>query len=135
MEDIPASYGTPAISIIQPWAWLIANGHKPVENRTWRTSYRGPILIHAGKARPDQNGYDLYSILDITAGPKLPPPNELERGGIVGIAHLVDCVASHPSPWFFGPWGFVLEGARPVPFRPCRGQLGIFRLAVDGHAR
>ena len=29
-----------AISIRQPWAWLVVNGHKDVENRTWRTKHR-----------------------------------------------------------------------------------------------
>ena len=38
-----------ALSIMQPWAWLIVNGHKAIENRTWRCHVRGPILIHAGK--------------------------------------------------------------------------------------
>ncbi len=36
-----------ALSIIQPWASLIATGIKDVENRTWRTNYRGEFLIHA----------------------------------------------------------------------------------------
>ena len=39
-----------AISIRQPWAWLIVNGYKDVENRTWYTSHRGPLLICASKA-------------------------------------------------------------------------------------
>ena len=37
-----------AISLWQPWATLIANGHKRYETRAWRTAYRGPLLIHAG---------------------------------------------------------------------------------------
>jgi len=39
----------PALSIWQPWAWLIANGYKDIENRTWWTKFRGPFLIHASK--------------------------------------------------------------------------------------
>ena len=39
-----------AISIRQPWAWLVVHGYKDVDNRTWATKHRGPILIHAGKA-------------------------------------------------------------------------------------
>lgn len=31
-----------AISILQPWAWLIVNRYKPVENRGWYTFFRGP---------------------------------------------------------------------------------------------
>src|SRR5690349_14501124 len=38
-----------ALSIRQPWAWLIVNGHKPVENRSWPTKYTGKLLIHAGQ--------------------------------------------------------------------------------------
>lgn len=38
-----------AITIKQPFATLIAEGLKEYEFRTWRTKYRGDILIHAGK--------------------------------------------------------------------------------------
>jgi hypothetical protein len=41
---------TRAISIRLPWAWLIVNGFKDVENRSWRTRHRGTILIHASKS-------------------------------------------------------------------------------------
>lgn len=37
------------ITIKQPWATLIAKGYKEYEFRTWKTKYRGEILIHAGK--------------------------------------------------------------------------------------
>lgn len=39
-----------ALTIHQPWASLIAYGHKRYETRSWATSYRGPIAIHAGKS-------------------------------------------------------------------------------------
>jgi hypothetical protein len=38
------------LSIRHPWAYLIANGDKDIENRMWRTKYRGPFLIHASLA-------------------------------------------------------------------------------------
>jgi hypothetical protein len=38
-----------AITILQPWASLIALGAKKFETRSWKTSYQGPIAIHAGK--------------------------------------------------------------------------------------
>ncbi|TAG33252.1 MAG: hypothetical protein EAZ36_01015, partial [Verrucomicrobia bacterium] len=50
------------------------------------------------------------------------------RGGIVGVADIVDCVEAHPSPWFFGPFGFVLANARPLPFVPMHGKLNVFRV-------
>jgi hypothetical protein len=47
-----------ALSIRQPWASLIVAGLKPVENRSWRVRYRGPLLIHAGQ-RVDVDGLAL----------------------------------------------------------------------------
>jgi activating signal cointegrator 1 len=38
-----------AITIIQPWATLIALGEKKFETRSWATKHRGPLAIHAGK--------------------------------------------------------------------------------------
>jgi hypothetical protein len=40
-----------ALTILQPWAEMIARGVKRIENRTWRTSHRGPLTTHAGKSR------------------------------------------------------------------------------------
>lgn len=117
------------LSIRQPWAWLIVHGHKPVENRDWRTDYRGDFLVHAGKTMPRVYYEDVATQLAVTLGgqaPTLPPFEQLERGGIVGTARLVDCVTAHPSPYFFGPFGFVLADARPLPFVPMNGQLGWF---------
>ena len=40
------------ISLLQPWATLVVVGAKKIETRSWRTKYRGELLIHAslGKA-------------------------------------------------------------------------------------
>ena len=45
----PAEGMIPALSFRQPWAWVVAKGIKPIENRNWPTEYRGLFLIHAGK--------------------------------------------------------------------------------------
>ena len=59
----------------------------------------------------------------------IPPAlSTLERGGVVGIAELVDCVASSPSIWFMGEYGFVLRNVQPLEFLPVTGALGFFRL-------
>jgi len=111
-----------ALSIRQPWAWLIVNGYKDIENRSWRTKYRGPFLVHAG-LKLENEAYDqVADWFDI----QLPPPGEIERGGIVGQSTILDCVENHASPWFFGPYGFVLDKSKPLPFRPMRGRLGFF---------
>ncbi len=114
-----------ALSIRQPWAWLIVQGIKDVENRTWRTSYRGPLLIHTGKTF-DMLGY--HWIRDNFPHLVLPTPAEFVLGGIVGQAVLVDCVRTHTSPWYSGEQGFVLSEPLPLPFVPCQGALGIFEI-------
>jgi hypothetical protein len=78
-----------AISITQPWSFCITNGTKRLENRTWHTSERGWKYIHAGKKY--QTGIEHainadspeMDVIDMRRSP---------RGGIVGIARLVDCI-------------------------------------------
>ena len=122
-----------ALSIRQPWAWLIVNGHKPVENRTWETLRRGPILIHAGQTmtRADHDACMLFLASDRRTADVidlLPHRDAFERGGIVGQADLVACLRAHESPYLCGPFGFVLANPRPLPFSPLKGALGLFNV-------
>ena len=128
-----------ALSIRQPWAHLILTEGKDIENRTWSTRYRGPVLIHAGKGMTAGEWDKAMDFVD-DAFPLDPAArlcrrarahNDAPRGGIVGTAEIVDCVSASASPWFFGPFGFVLRNAKPLPFRPCRGQLGLFLPSDD----
>lgn len=112
-----------ALSIMQPWAWLIVHGHKPVENRKWPTSFRGPFLVHAGQ-KFDQAGYDV--VRECYPEIQMPAPSEFPKGGIVGVATITDCVTRMNSSWFYGPYGFLLEDARPLPLVQFRGQLSFF---------
>jgi len=132
-EEVRGLIGKPKVkclSIRQPWAWLVANGWKNIENRTWRTNYRGRLLIHAagGMTRGEWHACLLF-VCGFAPGlvAQIPTPENLPRGGIVGEAVLLDCVQEHGSDWFCGPWGWVLADARPLPFRLCRGRLGLFR--------
>lgn len=112
----------PALSIRQPWCWLILNCGKDVENRDWKTNYRGPLLIHAGK----QMDKDFpWGQLD-TPDRNMPLTKDYPLGGIVGIATLVDVVTSSTSPWFSGRYGFVLRDVQALPFMPYSGALGLF---------
>lgn len=129
----PEGLPTVALSIIQPWAWLIVHGHKDIENRDWCARFRGRVLIHTGKTAPGEDEMeDLMSGLSPVTGKPIPnftPPENFfdpPRGGIVGVAEIVDCVSVSRSPWFVGKYGFVLKNAQPLPFRPCRGQPGFF---------
>lgn len=122
-----------ALSIMQPWAWLIINGHKSIENRTWRCHVRGPILIHAGKKIDTWARADLWHGRHPATGASadIPYPDSYDRGGIVGEAEIVDCITDSDDPWFVGPFGIVLRNARPLPFRPCKGALGFFTPAFE----
>ncbi len=110
-----------ALSVMQPWAWLIVNGYKDIENRSWRTDYRGPVLIHAGKKMDED-----YEDAQEWGWPDIDRPCDFDLGGIVGQAEIVGCVTSSQSRWFNGPYGFVLRNAKPLPFQRCRGMLGFF---------
>jgi len=116
----------PCISILQPYAWLIVIGIKPVENRTWATKFRGRILIHAGLKYPKgEYADDRENWTDM--GHQYPARDEM-IGGIVGEAVITDCVTEHPSEWFNGPFGFVLAQPKAYPkLIPYRGRLGIFQ--------
>jgi hypothetical protein len=110
-----------ALSIRQPWAWAIVQGLKPVENRTWATKYRGPLLIHAAKTFD----YDGFYWINNNIG-RSTSLDQFQMGGIIGQVNLVDSVQEFDSKWFFGPYGFVLEDPKPLPFTPMRGRLGLF---------
>lgn len=119
------------LSIRQPWAWLISQGYKDIENRLWRTSFRGPLLIHAARTMTLESYLDACHTAEIASAFTgreiiIPDFDDLERGGIVGTCEMTDCVSRHPSPWFFGDYGFVLAKAKLLPFFPCPGKLGFF---------
>jgi len=112
------------LSIRQPFAWLVVEGHKPIENRSKRTNYRGPLFIHAPLKM-----FDLKMTLrDYGRAMQVTFPDAFRMGGIVGVVDLVDVVTSSRSKWFNGPYGWVLENPRPLPFEPADGKLGIFHL-------
>lgn len=114
------------LSIMPPWTWVMLEYGGPdpkrIENRTWATSFRGDFLIHASQRYDDAAHVWLVREMGIA----LPCKGCIRRGGIVGMARLVDCVTSSRSRWFFGPYGFVLEKCYPLPFEACRGALGFW---------
>ena len=117
------------LTIRQPWASLIALGHKDIENRTWSTRYRGPLLIHAASA-PSVNAREAFRLAE-SLGVYL-PAHELPLGRIVGVVRLDGCVSRSESPWFEGPVGWQLSGARALAFdRHIVGRLGLWSVELD----
>lgn len=118
-----------ALSIRQPWAWLIIHGGKDIENRSWHTTFRGRFLVHASGA---MTRHEYQAAAEwVREGPGkvfLPAFEELQRGGVIGSVELVDSVSASASPWYMGQVGFVLRDPRSLPFLPLKGRLGFFNV-------
>jgi hypothetical protein len=132
----------PALSIKQPWIDLIFRGVKDIEVREWRVARRGPILLHASNTidwkTAELLGYDTAT--------------DLWRGGLVGIATIVDVIEFSRQTWLdlmsrhrvIHPpvrepvYGAVLSEV--ISFRtriPCRGRRMLFPVPtlVDAQTR
>lgn len=122
-----------AITIKQPFASLIAAGVKEYEFRTWKTKYRGEILIHAGKgvdkkAMKKWEGYGL----------------EYPSGCIIAKVHLSDCikvddefrkVLQEKNPQVYSSiikhtewegYAFKVEAVEKIEPIPAKGKLSIW---------
>ena len=74
------------LSIIEPWATLIASKQKYIETRSWKTSYRGELYIHASKKLINKKDEKIQELL------KLLPTQEMNYGKIICKCQLVDCI-------------------------------------------
>lgn len=92
------------LSIKQPWSSLIVEGFKNIENRTWKTQYRGKLLIHAS-AKYDfsfdalVHGVLREDLMNLIPADFIKRFKELPTSAIIGEVDLVDCVQDHPSVW------------------------------------
>ena len=122
------------LSIKNPWAYLTIYGFdfgpdmggyikKDVENRTWETKYRGPLLIHASKTF-DQNAYWDCRPWNV----KWVDYN----GHIIGKVELIDCVKNSTSRWAEeGLWHWVLKYPKPCKPIPIKGSLGLWEYSGE----
>jgi len=116
-----------ALSVRQPWAELIAQGRKTIELRSWRTDYRGPLLICAGVAWHPE-GVALHGRIG-------------DRGIAVCVVDLVDVREFVPRRDAFAAcvaragvgsgWAWVLEDPRRTPPTPVKGRLTLFDAEVS----
>jgi hypothetical protein len=136
-----------AITLIQPWASLIALGEKQFETRSWPTSYRGPIAIHAGR-RTKQAEEFIRNMID--ACPSLFYHQRLYRvddfpfGSIIAIGILKGCYRTSLNlpnvtiqeldlgDWSTGRWAWRIEDVRALetPVH-VRGAQGIWEVPND----
>ena len=111
-------------------------GAKDIENRSWKSNYRGRLYIHAGLSECDETDVE-----DVTARVakhlRIPVSaareayrvhREVGLGAIIGSVHMLGCATSYDSEWFEGEYGFILSA--PEPFDepiPCKGLQRIFK--------
>lgn len=136
------------ITVIQPWALLLATGKKKMETRSWKTNYQGKILIHAGKkpysqVEPLIPAGDRKRIRETLRLGYIDWRDRIPTGAIIGIANLVNCVAidekmerviqkQYPDEYAFGDftagrYAWVMED--PVLFEkpiPAKGKQGLW---------
>lgn len=117
-----------ALSIRQPWAWLIVHGGKDIENRSWHTKYRGRFLVHAAKGMTREEYTTAYQYALERGITDMPRFADLERGGIIGSVELVDSLDRSDSPWYMGQKGYLLRDPQYLPFIPYPGQLQFFEV-------
>ncbi len=110
-----------ALSIIQPWASMIASGEKTIETRTYKTNYRGDILICASKT-PNPN----FSKDEM---------DKLPKGIALCLVRLVDCVpmtqvheAAAKCQVYPKAWAWILEDVQRIVSVSVKGKLGLFDL-------
>lgn len=126
-----------ALSIRQPWAWAIIHGGKDIENRTTFAVNKGDmkpkrICVHASQGMTRDEYEDTRHFMRLQ-GLECPRPDELIRGGIIGIVTVIDVVTKSESPWFFGPRGLVLADAMPIDPISAKGALGYFDWKEGGN--
>ena len=141
-----------ALTLTQPWATLVAMGAKRIETRSWSTSYRGPLAIHAG-AGPSTFGWPQLNHICNHTEPfrsvlKLDgrhPYEALPTGAIVAVAELVGVVPvtsvhQHTlidwpltqqerafGDYSAGRYAWLLADVRALPEPiPARGALGLW---------
>ena len=121
------------ITIKQPFATLIAEGLKEYEFRTWKTKYRGDILIHAGKGI-DKNAMKRYENLNL----------DYPIGCIIAKATITDCIVidenarkmlKQKNPLVYSSvikhtkwngYGFKLENVEKIEPIPINGKLSLW---------
>lgn len=100
-----------ALTLHQPWATLILEYGKDIENRTWEppaTLKPGDRLwIHAGQTWDTEGAEWARGLVDF--------PSDLPKGCLLGHVRFDGCVRNSDSPWFHGPWGWKFSDPVVIP--------------------
>lgn len=138
VKDNRPGGGLKALTLRQPFAWSIFHAGKDVENRIWPTRIRDTIAIHAVEQQPtgtyERSKEFIRSVLKKLGvrNARIPSYERLDKGAIIGLVDIVDCVVESSSKWFEGPIGFVLANPRPLPCPiPCESKRRFFTVSPE----
>ncbi|SFE11050.1 ASCH domain-containing protein [Paenibacillus algorifonticola] len=112
-----------AITIIQPWATLIALGEKKFETRSWSTKHRGELAIHAGK-KVDREACETEPIKSALAKYGYTADN-LPTGAIVATCQLEECWQIERLNW--------KAVTKPVQFTATNGRQSLWAGCIEGN--
>lgn len=134
-----------ALTISQPFASLIASGEKWIENRCWRTYYRGPLAIHAGLGRQylDRAKLAAYPTSRIVAVVDMIAclswgeiATESERRPMERPTGVHRCWREiFEDKHCEGPWCWILSNVRIVESDEIRGARGLWDLPAGFNIR
>ena len=134
------------ITLHQPWASLIACGYKRFETRSWKTSYRGQLLIHAAKRFADEEGRDVVvSAFKHWKNPELPRTlRSFPYQAIVATCELTNCIPMNEQfinqqtdlellvgCWKVGRFAWQLENICPVTLISTKGYQGLWNVSEN----
>ena len=125
------------ISLLEPWASLIKEKVKHIETRSWKTSYRGELYIHASKRKLTKN-----NLIEYNDKLKLLKDTNFKYGYIIAKCKLVDCkimtkdliyeVKQNHNEYIsgdykIGRYAWILEDIEILKYPiQAKGQLGIW---------
>ena len=123
-----------ALTVKQPWAQLICTGIKDVENRTWKTNFRGRVLIHASAKDFDFKTH-MTSEYQREFIKKIKKP--YIHSTIIGSVEIIDCILSKDDS--FQSWGdfwcYHWKLANPVlfskPIENVKGKLSFWESGYE----
>jgi len=135
-----------ALTILQPWATLVAIGAKKIETRSWATGYRGPLAIHAGRSLKfitlaDQEPFKKH----LWAGDRCDMPigaivATCDLIGVYKIVFFSDLDVSLPERLFgdftIGRYVWMMENMKKLESPiPAKGAMGLWEWKEGNHDR
>ena len=134
-----------ALTLWQPWATLVAIGAKRIETRSWSTTYRGPLAIHAARSKKGHEMYWREPFHNELKAYHYHAPAELPHGRIIAVCELADILPTAEvrgivesremafGDYADGRFAWRLENVRKLPIEmPVQGHQGLWTWDYSG---